>query len=167
MPMPQTTPPISWLCEALGLRILPHAVTSIGAGDAYVAEVGIDFDLDELGAVGEAGVLFAFRRGAGLVGFGDLGQVVAAHDVDAERARGIALVVQPAIEHFDVVDDHAAEGRIRIAVGERERPRGDGERRGICPDNASAAVATLGRGRRPTREVQFVHPKHGDPGRQP
>jgi len=26
--MPQTTPPISWLCEALGLMIVPQAVTS-------------------------------------------------------------------------------------------------------------------------------------------
>jgi len=135
-----------------------------GAGDAHVAEVGVDFDLDELCAVGEARVFLTFGRGAGLVGFGDLGQVVAAHDVgDAERARGIALVTQTAVEHFDVVDDDAAEWRIRIAVGERERPRGDGERRGIRPDNASAAVATLERGRRPTREVQFVHPKHADP----
>ena len=29
IPIPHTTPPISWLCDAFGLRIRPHAVTSM------------------------------------------------------------------------------------------------------------------------------------------
>src|SRR5918994_161726 len=43
MPMPQTTPPISWLCDALGLMIFPHAVTSIARVTRTVPRSGSTF----------------------------------------------------------------------------------------------------------------------------
>ncbi|MNL52306.1 hypothetical protein D3C87_1754690 [compost metagenome] len=43
MPMPQTTPPISWLCEASGLRILPQAVTSMTRVTLTVPRSGSTF----------------------------------------------------------------------------------------------------------------------------
>ena len=79
MPMPHTTPPISWLCDALGLMILPQAVTSIGARDADGPQVRVHLHLDELRAVRQQRVLLALLRGARLERLGDLGEAVALH----------------------------------------------------------------------------------------
>ena len=43
MPMPQTTPPISWLCEASGLRMRPQALTSITRVTLTVPRSGSTF----------------------------------------------------------------------------------------------------------------------------
>ena len=60
--MPQTTPPISWLCDAFGLMILPQAVTSIARVTRIVAEIRIDFHFNELRAMREQRVLLALGR---------------------------------------------------------------------------------------------------------
>jgi hypothetical protein len=58
MPMPQTTPPISWLCDVLALIVFAGRHLE-GARDADGPQVRVHLHLDELRAVRQGRVLLA------------------------------------------------------------------------------------------------------------
>jgi hypothetical protein len=103
MPMPQTTPPISWLCEGLGVDDRAAGCHLEGARDADGPQVRIHLHLDELRAARQRCVLPALLRGARLKRLGDLSEAMALHDFgDADDTRRVAFESQPAVEHLDV-----------------------------------------------------------------
>ena len=96
MPMPQTTPPISWLCDAFGLMILPQAVTSMARVTRTCPRSGSTFTSTNCAPC--ASVAYFCRSGEGFDSNVSVisVEVVAPHDFgDADEPRRVALEPQP------------------------------------------------------------------------